>query len=115
MERDPELTAVLLEAGDLARRDLVDDREAAVGGRDRVVDRRDRLARSSDAEAALAEAVEGLRAGHLVDEMEIDAEDVRRAVRAGNDDVPVPDLLDDGSVAAGRARMLCGAHGCLRP
>ena len=46
-------------------------------------------------EPALAQAVEGLWAGHLVDEVQVNAEHVGRAVGASDDDVVVPDLLDD--------------------
>ena len=45
-------------------------------------------------EAALAEALERLRAGDLVDEVEVDAEDGRGAGLV-EDDVVVPDLLDE--------------------
>ncbi len=51
-------------------------------------------ARVADLEAALAEAGEGLRAGDLVDEVQVDAEDGRRAGLL-DDDVVVPDLLDE--------------------
>ena len=96
MERDPELGAVRLELLDLRRRHGVEHRQAAVVGRDRVVRGRDRLARPADAQAALAEPRERLRAGHLVDEVEVDREDGRGA-RILRDDVVVPDLLDDGA------------------
>ena len=91
----PNRATVRLQAGHLPRGDLVDDRQRAIGGRDRVIDRCHRLARAPHAEAALAKAIEGLRARHLVDEVEIDADHVGRAARAGDDDVVVPDLLDD--------------------
>jgi hypothetical protein len=60
-----------------------------------VVDGGDGLARAPDTKAPLAKAVEGLRAGHLVHEVEVDRQRVGRAVSAGRDDVLVPDLLDD--------------------
>ena len=52
------------------------------------------MVRSSAAHLAarLAEAVEGLRAGHLVQQVQIDEEEVGLALRAP-DDMVVPDLL----------------------
>jgi hypothetical protein len=61
-----------------------------------VVGRRDRPRGVSDGEAAAAQALESLRAGHLVDEVQVDAQDGRRA-RLLEHDVLVPDLLDDGA------------------
>ena len=55
-------------------------------------------------EPAGAQAGEGLRAGDLVDEVEVDREDGGRALVLG-DDVVVPDLLDEG------ARARCGRSG----
>src|SRR5262245_33471745 len=71
----------------------------------------DRLARPADAKAASAKSGEGLRAGDLVDQVEVDRED-GGGPRVLRDDVAVPDLLDDGArcghgrdrVAANRAR-----------
>ena len=92
----PNSRAVLLEAADLRERDLVGEGQAAIGRRDRVVDGGQRLARATHAEAAVAKAVEGLRARHLVHEVQVDAEHVGRAIGAGRDEVLVPDLVDDG-------------------
>ena len=95
VQRDPEVARVLLHARDLPRGDLVDDRQDAIGGRDRMVERCDRLARAANREPALAQAVERLRARDLVHEMEVNADHVGGTVGAGGDDVVVPDLLDD--------------------
>ena len=96
VERDAELAAVVGQLLDLRGGHGVGDRQAPVVGRDRVVGRRHGLARSADGQAALAEAGEGLRARHLVDEVEVDPEDGRGARFVG-DDVVVPDLLDEGA------------------
>ena len=56
---------------------LVEERQAAVGRRDRVVGGGDGLAGPADADAAGAQPGEGLRAGDLVDEVEVDREDGR--------------------------------------
>jgi len=66
-----------------------------------MVHRGQRLARAAHAEAALAQAVEGLGTGDLVHEVEIDAQHVGRAIGAGHRDVGVPDLLDDRAWACG--------------
>jgi hypothetical protein len=63
------------------------------------------LARLADLQSALAQAGERLRAGDLVDEVEVDREDCRRA-GLGRHDVVVPDLLHQG------ARFL--SHGSTR-
>ena len=96
VERDPELGAVGLELVDLGERHLVDERQAAVGRRDRVVRGRDGLAGAADADPAGAQPGEGLRAGDLVDEVEIDGQDGGRTRVLGHD-VVVPDLVDDGA------------------
>ena len=86
VHRDPELGAVGLELVDLGERHRVDERQAAIRGRDRVVGRRHRLVWASNADPAGAEAGERLRAGDLVDEMEVDRQD-RRGARVLGDDV----------------------------
>ena len=96
VERDAELGAVGLELVDLGERHRVDERQAAVGRRDRMVGRGDGLAGPADADAARAQPGEGLRAGDLVDEVEVHRED-RGRTRILGDDVVGPDLLDDGS------------------
>ena len=57
----------------------VEDRQVARGRRDRVVGGGHGLARPADAEAALAEPGERLRARDLVDEVQVDGEDGRGA------------------------------------
>src|SRR6185437_8139388 len=69
---------------------LVGDRTC--GGRDVVIHRRDREVRAADGSAVQAQRIEGLRAGHLVHEMQVDVEEVRLPVVA-TDDVALPHLL----------------------
>jgi hypothetical protein len=113
VERDAELAAVLLEPADLPRGDLVGDRQAPIGGWNGMVDRGDRLARPSDTQPPRSKPIEGLRAGHLVDEVQVHAQHVGRTIRAGHDDMLVPDLLDDRSRACAFGAR--STHRCLRP
>ena len=96
VERDPELRAVGLELIDLGESHLVDEGQAAIRRRDRVVRGRDGLAGAAHADAAGAQPGEGLRTRDLVDEVEIDGQDGRRARVLGHD-VVGPDLVDDGA------------------
>ena len=111
VDRDAEVGAVRLELPDLRRCLHVDHREAARGGRRAVVRRGDRLVRAPGRDAAGPEAGEGLGAGDLVDEVEVDGEDGRGA-RVLGDDVLVPDLLDEGARSGHRG--VCSAAGAGR-
>ena len=92
VDRDAELLAVALERLHLDARELVADprgdrravgRHVVVGGGQRAVGPADRA-------AGQPQAVERLRAGHLVDEVQVDVE------QAGRDLVGVPDLVEQG-------------------
>ena len=96
MDRDAEVRAVGLELLDLGRRLHVDHREAARRGGGAVVRGGDGLVRATHLRAPVAEPGEGLGAGDLMDEVEVDGED-GRGTRVLRDDVLVPDLLDEGS------------------
>ena len=96
VQRDPELGAVRLELVDLGERHRVDERQAPVRRRDRMVGGGDGLAGPADADPAGPQPGERLRAGHLVDEVEVDGEDGRGARVLGHD-VVGPDLVDDGA------------------
>ena len=106
-ELDAELGAVLAQRVDLRGGDLVGDDEAIVrgGGGHVVIDRGDVAVGAAQFAAGHAKAVEGLRRGDLVDELEIDVEDRRLACGFG-DDVILPDLLKHG------AWLLVRAVGC---
>ena len=64
---------------------------AAVGRLDVVVDDGERLLRRAHLAPRHAQALEGLRARHLVDEMAVDVDEARAARRL--DDMVVPDLV----------------------
>ena len=86
---------------DLPGRDRVGDRLVDVGGRDVVVLGGDGQLGAADRAPGEAQAVERLRAGDLVDEVEVDVEQVGFARRRVHD-VALPDLLRQGlSRAAG--------------
>ena len=89
---DAELARVLGQRLDLRRGFRIVDAVRAVGGGHVVVDDGQRLLRRADLAARHAQALEGLRAGHLVHEVAVDVEQAR-AVRLRVDDVVVPDLV----------------------
>ena len=101
VERDAELGAVVGQHLDLGGGHGVGDRQAPIMGRDRVVGGRHGLAGPADPQPASAQAGECLRAGDLVDEVQVDAQDGRGA-RLVADDVVVPDLVDEGARWVGR-------------
>ena len=92
VERDAELGAVALERLDLDAAELVLDElgdRRAVGGAV-VVGGRDRAIGPADRAAGQAQAVEGLRARDLVDEVQVDEQQARR------DLVGLPELVEQG-------------------
>ena len=97
---DAEIGGVLGQRLDLDAAFLVLDAELAVRrGRHVVVDDGQRLFRMPDLAAGQAQAFEGLRAGHLVDEMAVDVEQAGAVVLAV-DDVVVEDLVVEGARCA---------------
>ena len=110
VEFDAEVGAVLAQGFDLARGDLVDDVEAVGDGAggDVVVDRGDGAVGAAELAAGHAQAVEGLRAGDLVDEVEVDVED--RGFAGGfGDEVLLPDFFEEGAGGGGHdlSSLLC--------
>ncbi len=105
VQPDAELGAVAAQRLDLRARGRVGDREqvAAAGverrvgvpGRGVVVLGRERQVGPPHRAAGQPQAVEGLRAGHLVQQVQVDVEQVRLAV-GGPHHVGVPDLLGQG-------------------
>ena len=93
---DAEVAAVLLQRLDLDPRLLLGDALRAVGGRHVVVGHRERRVRPAHRPAGLAQALEGLRAGHLVHQMAVDVEQAG-AVLLPLDQVGVPDLVEQRS------------------
>ena len=109
---DAELARVLGERRDLQRRFRIVDAVAAVGGRHVVVDHGERLLRRAHLAAGHAQALEGLRARHLVDEMPVDIEQAG-AVRRLVHQMVVPDLVVEGagfSVISGRVVGTTGSN-----
>src|SRR3954453_19523201 len=103
VQRDAELRAVALQRLDLHAAELVadprGDRRAV--GRDVVVGGRDRAVGAADLPAVEPQAVERLRARHLVHEMQVDVEQARRDLVVG------PDLVEQ------RARHSRGLLWCF--
>ena len=89
---DAELARVLGERDDLHRALGILVRLAAVGGRNVVIDHRERLLRRAHLAAGDAQALERLRRRHLMDEMPVDI-DQAGSVRLPIDHVVVPDLI----------------------
>ena len=81
-QRDAELLGVALQGLDLRLRERVGDALLAPDGGDVVVDRREGAVGAADRAAGEPEAVERLRRGDLVDQVEVDEQD-RRPVGAG--------------------------------
>ncbi len=79
---DAELGRVLGERLDLLPALRVGDAGAPVGGLDVVVDDGERLLRRAHLAAGHAQALEGLRARHLMDEMAVDVDEARAALRS---------------------------------
>ena len=94
IDRDAELLRVLREGIHLPGTRRVG--HGTVGRGDVVVHRRDREVGATHAAAGEPEGFERLRAGHLMDEMEIDVEEIRLAGRSMHD-VALPDLLGQAS------------------
>ena len=111
VEFDAEVGAVFAQGLDLFGGDLVDDVEAVfdAGCGDVVVYRGDGAVGAAELAASHAEAVEGLRAGDLVDEMQVNVEDAGFACGFG-DEVLVPDFFEEGlwSGLCGRSHF-CGS------
>ncbi len=92
VEGDAELARVARQSLYLEGRLLVEDWEPALVGRCRMIGRGQRPLGMSDGQSAPSETFEGLRAGDLVDQVQVDR---KHGGRAGlfEHDVLVPDLL----------------------
>ena len=88
---DAELARVLGQLLDLLAALRIGDAAAAVGGLDVVVDDGERLVRCPHFAPRHPEPLEGLWAGHLVDEMPVDIDEAQAALRV--QDMLVPDLV----------------------
>ena len=93
---DAEAIAVRVERVDLQARDRIGDAVRAIGRRHVVVADREVRRQAPDLAAGELEALERLRARHLVDQVAVDVEQ-RRAVVLAADDVLVPELVVEGA------------------
>ena len=107
---DAKFATVFAQRVDLLFGNQVDDRQRPIGGRNVVIGRGDGQFGSSHAAASEAEALERLRAGHLVDKLPVDVED-RLPSLVGVDDVIVPDFFKERAGAVRWARH--GRCGCF--
>src|SRR5690606_21782706 len=94
VEGNTELAAVLLERREHGLGHLVRERPGEVLRRHDVVHGRESAVRKAHAPAAAAQVVEGLRAGHFMDEVKAD-EQLRLPGRQAPDGVLLPHLLKE--------------------
>ena len=93
-ERNPELAAIALERGHHLLREVVRERPALVQRRHDVVDRPVGPFRKSHSDSPLAQHVERLRRGHLMDQVQTD-EELGPSGRQPPNGVKIPDLLQE--------------------
>ena len=93
---DAELGAVGFQLRELLGGDRIDDGQRAVGGGDAVIGGGDGEIGTPHLEAALAQALEGLRRGDLVHQVQVD-EQQRGSAGLLVDYVGVPEFFDDGT------------------
>ena len=96
VQRDVELVAVRPQHLHLLGRDRVGNGQMQIGGGDVVVLGRHGQVRAAHGAPRHAQAVEGLRRGDLMDEVQVDIEQIGLPA-AGADDMAVPDLLAEGA------------------
>ena len=94
-QRDAELAAVLLQGLDLDARLLFGDALRTIGGRHVVVGDRQGGVGAAHRATALAQALERLRARHLVHQMTVDVQQAGAVVLLV-DQVRLPDLVEQG-------------------
>ena len=99
---DAEVPGVLSQRLHLQRGFGIRDAAPSVGGRHVVIDHGQRLLRRMHRAVGEPEALEGLRAGHLMNQVAVDIEE-RGAVRRFLHQMVVPDLVIE---------RLCGGHDC---
>jgi len=103
---EPEEFHVLGQVGDLRLALGVGIFQPPVGGRHVVIDHAERLLRRAHLAAGKPQALEGLRAGHLMHQVPVDI-DQAGAVRLLVDQMVVPDLVVERA-RLGHAKMLLG-------
>src|SRR5699024_3229448 len=97
VDAHPELLGVAAQRVDLRARGDVGDRLVDVDRGGVVVLRGQRLVDAPRGAPLLPQPVEGLRAGHLVDELEIDVEQIGFAAGPAADHMIRPDLLRESA------------------
>ena len=108
VQADAELLAVAGQRVHLRSRDRIRERLVERRGRHVVVHRGDGEVGPADLATVEPQAVERLRRGHLVDEVEIDIEEVWLALSSAHD-MAFPHLVRQGLGSA------VGAHGLILP
>ncbi len=111
-----ELRTVSAQRVDLSPGHLISDRQLDVGGGHVVILSRDRQIGSADRPAGQSQAVEGLRAGDFVHQVQVDIQQIRRrvgrvftaAAATWMNYVSVPDLR--GKCASHERFPPCGSH-----
>ena len=93
VQRDSEFVAVVAQRIDLLLRDRVENRQAAIGRRHVVIDRRQRQLGPAHRATRQTQALKRLRAGDFVNQVQIDVQN-RLPARFVVNDVLVPDFLE---------------------
>ncbi len=101
IEADTEFGAVSAQRLDLSARHRVGDRLVDVDGGHVVILGGQRQIGAPHRPAGQAEAVESLRAGDLVHQMQVDVNQVGCVIPTGDHNVVVPDLFGQGARLAG--------------
>src|SRR5262249_8412263 len=94
---DAEVAAVLLERLDLNPRLLLRDALAAVGGWHVMVGDSEGGLGAMDLTARRTQALERLRARHLMDEVAVDIEEACAVAALAMDEMTVPDFIEEGT------------------
>ena len=100
-----ELLAIPAQRFDLFGRDRVNDRQVAIRRRNIVVCRGNRAGRAAYRAAGESQPLEGLRAGYLMDQVQVDVQD-GRLFGFGMNDVLVPDFLEHGTGGRGHGKLV---------
>ena len=116
VQADSELLAIAPERLHLGARDGVGDRLVDVDGGDVVVLGGDRQVGSAHGATGQPQPIEGLRAGDLVDEVQIDVDEIGFArgalAGAGGHDVVGPNLLGHGAGCVGHDVLPSASRRC---
>ncbi len=112
VEGHAELGTVEFQLLHLPRGDGIGDGQAAVMGWNAVIDGGDRAMEIADLQTALAQPIEGLGAGDLMEQLQIDVKQGGLTIPLG-DHVRIPELVVEG--AWGHVRSFVGTTNCTNP